>query len=86
MEEEKTKPRRDGKRQNGRTSEVVGVVEEVAVVLFGHDGVGRSKRTGSSIVFRGDSNFERRRAATGKGGGRAAGSAALPTDVRFEEP
>jgi hypothetical protein len=52
--------------------EVVGVaVEEIAVVLFGHDVEEGRKQP---FVARGDSNFERRRAATGKGGGRAAGS------------
>jgi len=40
-------------------------VEEVAVVLSGHD-VGRGEQP---FFARGDSNFERRRAATGKGDG-----------------
>ena len=40
-------------------------MEEVAVVLSGHD-VGRGEQP---FFARGDSNFERRRAATGKGDG-----------------
>lgn len=61
-----------GTRQNGR-KEMVGVVGEVAVVLFCHDEAkGRKPFAG-----RGDSNFERRRAATGKGCVRAAKPAGL---------